>query len=243
VFASSLSWLFTVVFAFTGLYALVRLAELSSTTDRSGSRIVELSHLLMSVAMIAMSWAWSVGPTSGSGIVQIVVFGFFTIFFLARLTPASTGDERFHVGYHVVMNAAMVFMVAAMPQIMGADMSAHGGSGGSHHGGDDGMAGMAGMPGMGGTGGADGTVSTATPLWATAATWLFVVLLFAAAFLWVVHVARPAAAGHDAAVPASDGGAVAVGTRVPSPTTGFRLDAGCHLLMSVGMAGMLLAML
>ncbi len=44
VFASTLSWAFTVVFAFTGLYSLLRLAELSSGADRTGSRVAELSH-------------------------------------------------------------------------------------------------------------------------------------------------------------------------------------------------------
>lgn len=234
MFATSLSWLFTVVFAFTGLYALVRLAELTSTTDRSGSRLVELSHLLMSVAMIAMAWSWSGGPTSGSGLVQIVVFGLFTVVYLARLVPSTAGDGRLHVGYHVVMNAAMVFMVAAMPQIMGTEMSSTAGSD-SHHGG------MAGMPGMDAATGA-GAAAAATPVWATAVTWVFVVLLLAAAALWVVHVVRPDAAGHDEP-PSAAGATTAVDTRVPSVTTGLRLDAGCHLLMSLGMAGMLLAML
>lgn len=238
VFSSSLSWIFTVVFVLAGVYSLVRLAELHSGSDRSGSRIVELSHLLMSVAMIAMAWTWTGGPSTPSGIVQIVVFGLFTVWFLARLAMPAVGDHRTHDGYHLAMNAAMVWMVAAMPQIMGMSTGGAPSSDG----------GLAGMPGMGGMPGMDsGTMTPATPAWATVVSWVFIVLLVASAVLWAVHIARPDTV--DDAIPAADeraggDGSVAVAARsAPTRTTGPRLDAGCHLLKSLGMAGMLLAML
>ncbi|MFC5062880.1 DUF5134 domain-containing protein [Actinomycetospora atypica] len=230
MFSPTLSLVFTAVFLATAVYSLVRLAELGATGDRDGSRAAELTHLVMSLAMIAMAWAWTGGPTSPSGMLQLVVFGAATLWFATRaLTP---GHPRAVAGYHVVMNAAMVWMVAAMPQIMG--MSTSGDSSGGHHHGGSSPAGA-------------GAVAVATPVWVAVVTWLFAALLLGTAVLWALRVRRPAAEpscagrGPDEAAGGSAGGA-AVAVR---PTTGLgaRLDAGCHLLMSLGMAGMLVAML
>ncbi|MEJ2868062.1 DUF5134 domain-containing protein [Actinomycetospora sp. OC33-EN08] len=234
MFSSSLSWVFTVVFVLTGAYSLVRLAELGSEPERTGSRVVELSHLVMSIAMVAMAWGWTGGPTSPSGLLQIVVFGFFTVWFLARAVRPTHGHSLVGEGYHLVMNAAMLFMVAAMPQIMGMDMSAGEDSGGGHHhgGGTEGMGAMPTIP---------------TPWWATTLTWVFVVLLVAAAAWWAVRAVRAdrsvAPATPDGTPPGSGGGVAVAAPAAPTRTAGPRLDAGCHLLMSLGMAGMLLAML
>lgn len=218
-----LSLVFTAVFLATAVYSLVRLAELGATGDRSGSRAAELTHLVMSLAMIAMAWAWTGGPTSPSGVLQIVVFGAATVWFALRaLTP---GHPRAVAGYHVVMNAAMVWMVAAMPQIMGVSMSAD--SSGGHHHGDSSAA---------------GSVAVATPVWVATVTWLFAALLLGTAVLWALRVRRPASADRAGQGPDEAAGGIAVATR-PTTALGARLDAGCHLLMSLGMAGMLVAML
>ena len=224
VFSPMLALVFTAVFLATGVYSLVRLAELGATGDRSGSRAAELTHLVMSLAMIAMAWAWTGGPTSPSGVLQIVVFGATTVWFALRArTP---GHPRAVAGYHVVMNAAMVWMVAAMPQIMGMTMSGDASDG--HHGGSASGA---------------GSVAIATPAWVAALTWLFAGLLLVTAVLWALRVRLPAAqTGCAGQGPDEARGGVAVATR-PVTGLGARLDAGCHLLMSLGMAGMLVAML
>jgi hypothetical protein len=119
------------------------------------------------------------------------------------------------------------------------------------------MAGMSGMTDMGGTGGVDGMSmsGSATPSWATVVSIVLVALLAAAAGVWTTRAVlpsrstgpapesaptdalpeAPAAARKDVAVVAAPSGVVRI--------IGPRLDAGCHLLMSLGMAGMLLAML
>ncbi len=223
----------------------------------------------MSIAMIAMSWALTGGPSTASGGLQIVVFGVFAVWFLARLARPAAGRARVTEGYHLGTNAAMVWMVAAMPQLMGTAMAA---MGGHHDQSGDGMAAVPGMPGMRGMAGfGGGPMSASTPVWATVGSWVFIVLLGAAVVFWATRIARPGGAngrapatevtgeslsGSATGSPSADGpssegaarsgtgGAVALAppaTRTRS--TGPRLDAGCHLLMSLGMAGMLLAML
>lgn len=243
MFSSTLSWTFTVVFTLTGVYSTVRLAELTSGIDRTGNRLAELSHLVMSLAMIAMAWAWTGDPSSPTGLLQIVVFGLFGIWFLARLTVPEGDHSRANEGYHLVTNAAMVWMVAAMPQIMGADTSA---PEAAAHDGSDGMAGMAGMAGRA----VPASTPPSAPGWVVAVSGVFVVLLVAGAVLWTSRIVRPGAPGGCADAPpatgekATSGGSVAIAV-APAGTrsTGARFDACCHVLMSLAMAGMLLAML
>jgi hypothetical protein len=258
VFSSVLlTVLFTAAFTVTGLYSLVRFAALTAGVTDHGDRVAELSHLLMSLAMIAMTWAWSGGPDSASGILQIVVFGLFGLYFLARAIRPNGGHHgRSESAHHLVMAAVMVWMVAAMAVLRGGS----GMSGDAHagHGLMTGMDGMNGMTGMGGTGGADGmTMSvSATPSWATVVSIVLVALLAAAAGLWTTRAvlpsratgpapgSAPADAAPEAPVAARPRGVAVVAA--PSGVAriiGPRLDAGCHLLMSLGMAGILLAML
>lgn len=239
MFPSTLSWAVTVVSTLTGVYSLVRLAELTSGTDRTGSRIAELSHLGMSLAMIAMAWDWTGGPSSPTGLLQIVVFGLFGIWALARLTVPVGHHSRATEGYHLTVNAAMVWMVAAMPLLMPAAPAA---PADDHHD-------MAGMTGMAGMPAPADTPAPSTPGWVLAVSGAFVVLLLVGAGLWATRIARPAAPGGCRDLPtttttAPSGGAVAVAV-APAPTrsSGARLDAGCHALMALAMAGMLLAML
>ncbi len=228
----ALSWIFSIVFLATGLYSVVRYALLTSGAERDGDRAIELSHLLMSIAMIAMAWAWTGGPGTASGILQLVVFGLFAVFFLAQ--AVSGGHDTVVSVDHLLMNGAMVWMVAAMPALMGMSATAGGagGGGGGHagHGSDSGdTAAVAGMEPM------------ATPTWVTLVTWAFVVLLVASAVFWALRAAR--ADTGRAVEPAAGGGGTATVVRPGlARVTNRRVDACCHLLMSLGMGGMFLAM-
>ena len=237
MFASTaLSLVFTVVFVATGAYSLVRLALLTAEAGPGGDRLAELSHLLMSLAMVGMATGWTGGPTSAGGVLQLVLFGLLTVWFLGRLALPAPGHARVGDAYHLVMVAAMVWMVAAMPQLMGTTGSATAAAGGAHahhHG--------------GGTAEAltPHAVASATPPWVLAVNEAFVVLLAAAAVWWSRRAARPRT-GVDACAGSAPGAGAVVATRaVPTGVarlTGPRTDACCHLLMSIGMGAMLLAM-
>ena len=236
MFASTgLSLAFTVVFVVTGGYALVRLALLTGGAVPDGDRLAELSHLLMSLAMVGMATGWTGGPTSAGGVLQLVLFGLPTVWFLGRLAVTAPGHGRLGDAYHLVMVAAMVWMVAAMPQLMGMVGAPTASAGGAHahHGGGTAEA------------LAPHAVASETPPWVLAVNWVFVVLLAGAAALWGRRAVRPRT-GTGAAAGSSPGGGVAVATgAVPTGLarlTGPRTDACCHLLMSLGMGAMLLAM-
>lgn len=245
----ALSVAFTVTFIVTGGYALVGFALLTAEGDRGGDRLVELSHLLMSVAMVAM--AWGAGTGGPARTLQIVVFGGFGVWFLrlAVLGRGGSGHGRLPDIDHAVTAAAMVWMVAAMPVIMGMSMTASGGGAGGHAGhgghGSGGAAGsaMAGMSGM----------AVPTPAWVVGVTVAFVALLAVGAVFWAVRAWRGGAVSLPEPVRVDDSGrggtAVAVQPRTAvarsglAALTGPRLDALSHVLMSAAMAAMLLAML
>jgi hypothetical protein len=260
LFAShTLMVVFTIVFAVTGLYSLVRFAALVSGASADGDRVAELAHLLMSIAMIAMTWAYSGGPDTASGVVQIVVFGLIGVWFLIRFARPGRcrgyGHGRRESAYHLVMAGAMVWMVAAMPVLMsGVGMASMSAGGGAHgdHGSMAGMEGMAGMSGANGPGGlAAGGPMSGTPAWAVVVTLALIVLLVGAMALWSSRLFQPAkphasAREERSTAPGADSAAAVATRHAPSGVallTGPRRDAGCHLLMSLGMAGALLAML
>lgn len=262
-FPLPLSVALTVLFAITGTYSLVRWASLVSVRSvRGGDPLAELFHLLMSVAMIAMTWTWS-GPLGDR--VQIVVFSAFGVYFLWRIT-GRTADRLVHgrieLGYHVLMAAAMVWMVAGMPVLMGMS------SGGPAHPGHSGSAGMASMPDMPGMPMSPAAMSGmpmsagATPAWAIGLSVLLSVVLLGAAVMWAVRVFRhathepvpavtlvPAVAEPTATTRTALTQASAPGSAPPAAGAqarrllGARGSAGCHLLMSLGMAALLLVML
>ena len=251
----ALSVLLTVLFLATGAYSLLRWASLrTGVAAHAGDPVAELSHLVMSLAMIGMVWGYG-GSTSD--LVQIVLFGLLSGYFAVRLVTA-----RRHRGgagcptpaYHLLMCAAMVWMVAAMPLLMGMAPS------------DDAGMQMDGMTMSAGS--AAAAPAGPTPQWAIVVTVLTAIALVAAAGHWLRRIAR--------SVPAATIGAEANGSRpgsepvaadtalvrsgsittrtLPGPapsTTANRLlglltpraDSLCHLSMSVSMAAMLLLML
>jgi uncharacterized protein DUF5134 len=243
----ALSVAFTIMFVVTGAYALVRFALITADAAGGGDRLAEMSHLLMSVAMIAMTWG--AGGGSLARTLQIAVFGAFGIWFLRRVVLGRSGHELLPAIDHAVTDAAMVWMVAAMPLIMGMSMAAMAGGGSTGHAGHGGH-GSNDQPGgaMPGT----GELAAPAPAWVVVVTVAFAVLLAASALFWAVRAWRGESEPVDPAPvgdPVDGGGATAVRTSTVDARTGLaaltgtRQDAGCHLLMSVGTAGMLLAML
>lgn len=105
---------FTAVFAVTGLCSLARLRG-------GGDRTAQLSHLLMSVAMLGMAWGWQAGPDTAGGTAQLVVFGVLAVVFVVRVLdpaePPSAGSA-----HHLLALAAMVWMVLSMPGSHGHDV-------------------------------------------------------------------------------------------------------------------------
>lgn len=217
MFPPPLTMLFTLLFGVTGTYALVRWSALASGRMKSGNRDVELFHLLMGLAMIGMAWGYA---STLSTVVQIVVFALFVVSFILELLTdrraRTPGHAVIALGSHLVMACAMIWMLVAMPALMGMSLSS--GSGGGGH------AGHAGHSASGSS-----EVGAAAP----ASTWVFVVTLaFVAtqlltAVLWARRVVAPAAPARRPAA------------RLSSTV---RLDAVCHTLTALGMAAMLAAM-
>ncbi len=261
-----LAWALTAVFAATGFYALARWATAVSERRSAAHRTAELAHLLMSAAMVVMTWTWY----GSAGLwTQIVLFSVLGVFFLvtaSRGVPCGPSG-RVAGAAHALMAAAMVWMLAAMPLIMASPAEAAGGGGAhAHHGGDTmDMSGAAHAAGPAG--------------WAVAVTVALCAVLRAAAGYWGARAlshdrdagdpltpddASTAAEATDGAAcdctdptaapqaaqpaPAEAAGATtALAERVGAPARpagrlGARSDAACHAAMSVGMVVMLAAM-
>ncbi|MEV1295297.1 DUF5134 domain-containing protein [Pseudonocardia sp. NPDC049635] len=245
----------TVLFLLTGGYALLRWSGAVAGSAPPGRRTSELAHLLMSVAMVVMTWTWY--GTAGLWF-QILLFGGFAVFFAADAVRrrrlqlhGCTGGSA-----HALMAAAMVWMLAAMPLIMPAPVEAPAGGGGhtghaGHGAGADEAAHVAGQAG-----------------WAVGVTVVLCAALLAVAGFWTVRALAADDHGHAAdgdfpgtplgprggaptAATTSTATAGATGTATAErpapgaarpPLFGPRTDAGCHALMSIGMVVMLAAM-
>jgi hypothetical protein len=255
----------TVLFALSGGYSLLRWASLrAGVAGHHGDQVAELSHVLMSLGMIAMVWAYGGGTGDA---VQLIAYLALSGYFLTRLLRGrATGHPGCPApGFHLLMSGSMVWMVAAMPLLMAGSVA--GPSGGMQ---------MDGMTMGGADTGLDARPVTATPGWAIALTWVFIAGLVLGAGFWLRR-ALPAPAGTSAAatsatatsaaptvaaptVAATSTAAVSTAvasTAVTSTTVAShtapanpllaaltpRADAACHLAMSLGMAAMFLVML
>jgi hypothetical protein len=182
----------TVLFALSGGYSLLRWASLrAGVAGHHGDQVAELSHVLMSLGMIAMVWAYGGGTGDA---VQLVAYLALSGYFLTRLLRGrATGHPGCPApGFHLLMSGSMVWMVAAMPLLMAGSVA--GPSGGMQM---DGMT-MGGMT-MGGTDtGLDARPVTATPGWAIALTWVFIAGLVLGAGFWLRR-ALPAPSGTPVA--------------------------------------------
>lgn len=123
----------TVIFAVTGVAGVYRIIFALDTIDR----ISNILHLVMSVAMLSMPWAWSLRIFPAD--VQIVVFSLATAFYLALLIlrpDAIAGPTVGHhsrpplLAYHAVMMGSMIVMGVLM-RGMGSMSEARGGRTGS----------------------------------------------------------------------------------------------------------------
>lgn len=163
----------TVAFVYTGLVCvgyLVAAAVPGRRTRHTTAHdtVVHLDHAVMSAGMILMAWI----PVTVLPWLQIAVFTGFGLVLLAMSIRAREARIRIDLAGHVVLNAAMVWMVAAMPLLM-ADMSMGGMGTGEMPMGD--------MP-MDGT----GMAAMITPPWVDAVNLVFVVLSAGVA-LWQVY--------------------------------------------------------
>jgi hypothetical protein len=102
----------TVVFAATGLYCVWRLAARRSQGHET---VVDVSHVLMSPAMLVMLW-WPMASTGKWA--QIAVFGGLAILFFHHLSGSDTVPERAGAMAHAAMSLGMVWMLVAMPLLM-----------------------------------------------------------------------------------------------------------------------------
>jgi hypothetical protein len=105
------------VYILTGVHALHRWARTISGTLPSARRTVELAPLLLSVAMLSMTWT-RIG--SAGVVLQVLLFtvlaGYFGLDAVRRHRPGAhdqVGDLT-----RALMAAAMVWMLVAMPWIM-----------------------------------------------------------------------------------------------------------------------------
>ncbi len=225
-----------VLFTVTGLSALIRCSRVWSTDADVEERPVELSHLLMSIAMIAMVGMWG-GP--GTFWVQVLVFGAFTALFALRAVAAwqRLGQQGRYgpiaLGYHALATGAMTWMVAVMTTTTGREWS--GDPGGHAHSGALGA-----VTTMGGD-------PVDAPAWIVVVTIVLVAGLAAAAVAWVTaarsvsdRISSPMliAAGATGTLPPQP-----ARREIAEPLVGTRGTTICHALMSAGMAVVLITMI
>lgn len=143
MFDPLVSWLLTAIFASTGVFCLVMWVggrHGGHGDGADGARLVHANHALMSVAMLVMVWRPS--GTAGSW-VQVAVFAALGV--ALGVSAARTPDLLGRTSWisHLVLNAAMVWMLAAMPMLMGHAVA--GSDGDAHAGHDHGGHGSGGM--------------------------------------------------------------------------------------------------
>ncbi|MGJ8517074.1 DUF5134 domain-containing protein [Carnimonas bestiolae] len=120
-----LRWLITALFAFAAIDSAYRIIR----PERSILRYCHLWHLLMSLAMLAMSWPWG---HQLPALPQVVLFSVATLWFVWLGISGgccATDDPhrnltRLSMGYHALMMAAMAWMLLDMASMAGmSDMS------------------------------------------------------------------------------------------------------------------------
>ncbi|WP_206792062.1 DUF5134 domain-containing protein [Amycolatopsis sp. MtRt-6] len=131
--AEGLRWILTAMFVLTGAFCAYRCLRQGSAAERTG----DVLHVVMCVAMVAMVWPATMSVARWP---QIVFFALAAVWFVGIAAVGSShgdhGGRRVAI-YHVVMMAAMAWMVFVMPRAM----SGMTGTGGTME-----MPGHAGMP-------------------------------------------------------------------------------------------------
>jgi hypothetical protein len=217
--ATGLRWILTLLFAVSAAHGVWR-AVLPGTAVTA--RVDHALHVAMSALMAAMAWPWGMDLSAGP---QIVLFSAGALWFLAA-APFRPGDRTRRGAVlaawpHVLMMAAMAWMVAAMA----SSGAMAGGSGGGS---------MEGMD-MG-----DGSGLAAMTLTGTGPRLAAGVLAAAFAGLGLVWLARAfdrARALDPAVRPGATGAAAVTVTTagVPGEGAAVALGLGCHAAMALGM--------
>jgi hypothetical protein len=158
--AEGLRWIVTALFFLTGAFCAYRCLRPGSARDRAG----DVLHVVMCAAMVAMAWPATMSVARWP---QTVFFALAALWFLVTaLRGAHDGHGGRRVAlYHVVMMAAMAWMVFVMPRAMGAVA------------GPGGTTDMPGMPGMSMSASAAGS---SVPLDVTAVALVLVVVFVVA---------------------------------------------------------------
>ncbi|MDN5686871.1 MAG: DUF5134 domain-containing protein [Brachybacterium sp.] len=188
------SLLLTAIFLATTVLCSVHLAQSRGTsTARPGrsphaahdgpvATTVHVNHLVMSLAMLLMVWR----PVGTVGTwVQVTIFAFFGVLMLLGLPTVRGIGERIGTAGHVALTAAMIWMLLAMPLLMGHAVGSSGDAHAGHHGGgSDGAAAMDMIP---------------TPAWASGVNWAAVVLSAVVSAWWLGRLlGHPAHRVHSA---------------------------------------------
>lgn len=140
--------------------------------------LVDINHSVMSLAMVLMIWV-SLGDVAVW--TQVVLFGALGLSLVPELRRAAPSAWRIDLFGHVMLDAAMMWMLAAMPLLM-AGMGGMGAGGGAHAGHAEHSEGAMNM-------------SMQTPGWADAVNAGFV-LLCAVGVLWWSWRGATARRGH-----------------------------------------------
>ncbi|MEI7057498.1 DUF5134 domain-containing protein [Nocardioides sp. CCNWLW239] len=150
--------------------------------------VLHINHAAMSAAMISMIWVivWGFAVW-----VQIALFAMLAVALLPALRRASDRARRADLVGHLALNAAMIWMLAAMPVLMA----------GTHSTSVEGHAGHA------GAGAAVAPPAGHTPGWAVAVNSIFVAICLAGLLWWVLR----AAAARRHRLPAAAHGLMAAG--------------------------------
>ncbi len=164
----------TCVFALCAVLYLVGISRSASV----GTRFTGFLHLLMALAMIAMTWSWGMRIST---ITYVLVFTASALYFahraLGRSERASTvecPDPAHHNdAYHAAMMASMVVMAVLM-SVPGTSATVHQAVGGE----------MPSMRGMTGMGPMDMSGGSGTPVWSTVVTGVLAVLYVLAALVY-----------------------------------------------------------
>jgi hypothetical protein len=227
-----LRWTLTVVFALTGVYCLARcLLPAGGGRVALADRLAALTHLLMSLVMVALLWSWRLGGGRG---VSIAVFAAAACWFGIRAVVAgergAPAGGRLEPAQHAVAMGTMVWMILLVPVSMGSPAAS-----GAHS-----MPGMA-MPPAGMTSG-PGLLPAgdATVVNAVLGTYFLVATLW-----WMGRAARQSwatasLAGSEGTSEPGRGGTGVAPARAGLFTSGLAIAS--HALMSAGTGVMLLAM-
>ena len=160
----------TIAFSFTAIVCLRvlvqhRIASRSRYEGLTDMGLIHLNHGLMSIAMIVMVWVYVIDAVTWA---QVALFGIFALSLFPLFGRTKKLAGKVDLVSHIAMDAAMIWMLAAMTLLMAGDMgdessSAHA----SHH------------------GGGAGEMISATPVWADVVNVVFIVASAAATLWWL----------------------------------------------------------